>query len=116
MYSQDKTTETDEIPPSPRISRRKWIKRGLLGFATLTTATTLDAFVIEPNRLTVETPELTLPNLPKAFDGYRIALLADIHYPRTLHPNYIKSAVSLATSYNPDVMVFAGDIDVVRFV
>ncbi len=102
-----------ETPPHPRrekISRRKMITRGFFAFTTLAASVGADAFVIEPNRLTVDTPDIHIPSLPQAFDGYRIALIADIHYPRFIHPDYVRSAVALANSYHPDVMVFAGDI------
>ena len=40
------------------------------------------AAAFEPNSVTVERTQVRLPNLPNAFDGFRIVLLTDLH----LHP------------------------------
>lgn len=102
--------ETPSPPRKERISRRKAIVRGFAVFTSLAVAMGADALLIEPNRLTVDEVDIPVSSLPQAFNGYRIALIADVHYPRRMHPESVKSAVSLATSYNPDVMVFAGDM------
>lgn len=110
------TTENGVLLETPyptrkeKLSRRKVITRGFFAFTSFAVSVGVDAFVIEPNRLTVDAPDIHIPSLPQAFDGYRIALIADIHYPRHMHPEYVQSAVALASSYHPDVMVFAGDI------
>src|SRR5260370_31439083 len=46
------------------------------------------ATACRPNNLILERKQVRLPNLPNAFDGFRIVLLADLHlHPfTTLHP------------------------------
>ena len=69
------------------------------------------AIVVEPNWIRVETVQITLADLPEAFDGYRIALLSDFHcggtWPGTLFR--VKRAVQIANVRSPDLVLLAGD-------
>ncbi len=52
---------------------------------------------------------MSLPKLPSAFDGFKIAVLSDFH----LHPfttiELIREAVALANGLQPDLVVLLGD-------
>ena len=63
------------------------------------------------NRSDVVTEELTIriPNLPTAFEGFRIAFFSDIHlYPFT-PLQVVRDAVQLANSFGPDLVILPGD-------
>ena len=54
---------------------------------------------------------LSYPNLPKGFDGYQIALIADIHAGSwTGNIPAVKRAVDMVNSCQADLIVFAGDL------
>lgn len=62
-------------------------------------------------RLDVKTTEVSIKNLPKNFDGYRIAQLSDFHigvYDAT--PDAVDRIVERVNSLHPDLIVFTGDL------
>jgi predicted MPP superfamily phosphohydrolase len=62
-------------------------------------------------RLNLETSErrILLPRLPKAFDGFRIVQLSDIHIGPFMPDSEIRKYVAIANSLKPDLMVLTGD-------
>ncbi|MCB9029599.1 MAG: metallophosphoesterase [Deltaproteobacteria bacterium] len=89
------------------ISRRDFLKLGFLGSAVVTTGTT---YAIGTNQLAekVETT-VKIPNLPKAFDGYKIAFIADIHLGVYLSSEMLDYAINLAKGSEPDLFLLGGD-------
>ncbi|HUR54705.1 MAG TPA: metallophosphoesterase [Gemmataceae bacterium] len=65
--------------------------------------------LFEANWLKVERPTLCLPNLPRAFDGLRVAFLTDIHHGPFVSIDYVTSVVRTTLSLNPDLIVLGGD-------
>jgi predicted MPP superfamily phosphohydrolase len=67
------------------------------------------ATACKPNNLILERKQVRLPNLPNAFDGFRIVLLADLH----LHPfttaNLIRRTVEISNALKPDLVLLGGD-------
>jgi uncharacterized protein len=62
-------------------------------------------------RLNLETTEqrIRLPRLPKAFEGFRIAQLSDIHIGPFMPEQEIRKYVQIANSLKPDLTVLTGD-------
>ena len=62
-------------------------------------------------RLNLETtaPRIRIPNLPAAFEGFRICQLSDIHIGPFMPAAEIRKYVAIANSLKPDVMVLTGD-------
>jgi predicted MPP superfamily phosphohydrolase len=62
-------------------------------------------------RLNLETTEqpIRLARLPKAFDGFRIAQLSDIHIGPFMPAEEIKRYVAIANALKPDLIVLTGD-------
>ncbi len=90
------------------ISRRKLIKRGL--FLGLSATLAGDAIAVEPNNLKVERVEVPIRGLGRSFDGYRIALFSDVHWPRNIDQVYLDRAVVLANAFEPDLIAIPGDL------
>ena len=53
---------------------------------------------------------ITLPNLPKAFDGIRIGQLSDIHSGSFRNRIAVKGGVEMLNHEKPDVVFFTGDL------
>lgn len=51
-----------------------------------------------------------LPNLPKSFDGLRIAQLSDIHSGSFFNKTAVKGGVELVLNEKPDLIFFTGDL------
>jgi predicted MPP superfamily phosphohydrolase len=92
--------------PAKRLSRRTLLKAAL---AAVALGTTVDAVALEPKRLTFRTLEVPIQGLPDAFDGYRIALFSDFHYPYWSSAETIRRAVAMANAFQPDLMTLPGD-------
>ena len=61
--------------------------------------------------LVVVQAECCSPTLPKAFDGYRILQLSDLHIGSLAsHPEFIQRIVETANAQHPDLIVFTGDL------
>ena len=67
------------------------------------------AMAVEPDNLVLERKQVRLPNLPNAFDGFRIVLLTDFH----LHPftttDLIRRTVEISNALKPDLVLLGGD-------
>jgi len=64
---------------------------------------------VEPNDIRIERETIHLRRLPARFDGFKVALLSDLHiYPFTT-AELIDEAIRLANSFEPDLVLFAGD-------
>jgi len=63
------------------------------------------------SRLDVEVvqPRIHLARLPKAFDGFRIAQLSDIHISPFTTADYIHRCVSITNELKPDLIALTGD-------
>ena len=53
---------------------------------------------------------IKLPNLPKEFDGIKIAQLSDIHTGSFFNKTAVKGGVEMLMKEKPDVIFFTGDL------
>lgn len=53
--------------------------------------------------------ELVIPDLPPAFDGYTIGVLADLHQPPDAAVDWLQHAVAVTNALNPDLIALLGD-------
>jgi predicted MPP superfamily phosphohydrolase len=58
----------------------------------------------------VRTVEVPMASLPKAFNGYRVVQISDIHLGSWTPKSKLIEAVSLINSLKPDVILFTGDM------
>lgn len=54
--------------------------------------------------------KLKAPNLPEAFNGFKIVQISDIHTGSFISSGPIRDAVKMVNEQNPDVVVFTGDL------
>ncbi len=80
----------------------------LLGGAVIVAALVLHATLVAPRKLRTTVIDFPLPGLGPEFDGYTIAVLADIHHwaPGT---RYLRHMVRVSNNANPDLVVLLGD-------
>lgn len=91
------------------IKGRKWQEWALDAFFTISLLGIWPRF-IEPRLLSVSKFDFSVPNLPKAFEGFKIIQLSDLHwntyFPYTLLNQLNKKIQQL----KPDLIVFTGDL------
>jgi uncharacterized protein len=86
-------------------SRRDFLK--LAGVAAL--GLPLYAAEISRHELSVVRITITLPRLPEAFRGLRIAHISDFHYAEFTEAFFIKRVVEQVNLLDPDIVVMTGD-------
>lgn len=64
---------------------------------------------VEPRRLEVVRPELTLPRLAAAFDGYRVVQIGDLHLDDWSRPARLDRIAEMVNAERPDLIVVTGD-------
>jgi predicted MPP superfamily phosphohydrolase len=64
---------------------------------------------VEPTWLELNCHEVSIADLPSAFDGLRIVQLSDFHCGHHVTPAYLNEAVDLTQAQQPDVTVLTGD-------
>jgi uncharacterized protein len=93
-----------ELPP--RVSRRTLLRSVAGGALASPLLWTLYG---EPRRMEVVRQEVAIPDLPVAFEGYRIGQISDLHFPRNITPSFIAKAVRRLRAEKPDLIVMTGD-------
>jgi predicted MPP superfamily phosphohydrolase len=91
------------------ISRRKFLRRSLLGGLLLAAPTGVYASEIEPEDIQVARVDVRIPGLPEAADGLLIGHLSDIHCDCPRAVQRAARAAKLLRSKNPDVVFLTGD-------
>lgn len=94
------------------MTRNALVRRGTLwaGAACLAGGATAGSLAwIEARHPQLTRIEICLPKLSARFDGFTIALLADLHYDSPFSASVIKSAVSMVNELRPDVIALLGD-------
>ena len=69
------------------------------------------AYGLPFGRLDVEVPRqgIRLARLPKAFEGFRIAQLSDVHISPFMPADEIRRCVMITNGLEPDLVVLTGD-------
>ncbi len=93
------------LPPTPPITRRRFLIAGACAGAALA----VYSGEIERHWIQISHRDVFLPGLSKAFDGFRIAQLSDIHLDEFTEPFFLRDAVNRVNSLNPDMVVLTGD-------
>ena len=92
-------------------------RRRLLGWLAGAAAVPLGALAsggyglwIEPHWVAVRRHTIRLSGLPVAFDGFRLAHLADVHYHEKIVPvDYLQRVMALVNAQRPDAIAVTGD-------
>lgn len=98
------------IPSGPSLSRRRFLARATYVYAG--TGLALTGYGIwNAKRLPIVTRRrLTFPDLPAAFDGFRILHVSDVHAGIYMEFDEMAEVVALANSLHPDLVVQTGDM------
>jgi predicted MPP superfamily phosphohydrolase len=97
------------VPASPE--RRDFLLSATGGVAVGATSI-LGAAGIHGARRLPEVVEVEVPiaGLPKAFDGYHIVQLSDVHVGETIDKDFITPIIEQVTSLSPDLVALTGDL------
>lgn len=91
-------------------SRRKFISQIALGLAAIPLASILYGIYKGKYNFKVLKYTLHFEDLPKAFDGYRLTQISDVHSGSFDNPKKVNYAVDLVNEQQSDVILFTGDM------
>lgn len=104
------TTETTRMENAPkRPSRRRFLRRALIGSGALLGGGALWSAFGERTWLAARRVSVPIANLPPALDGFTIAHLSDLHRGPYISAEHIREAAAIAVSHSPDLIVLTGD-------
>ncbi len=98
------------IARAAQIPRRRGLTRGLSAALILAAVGTVAYGVGEANNPSVVRTDLHFANLPAEFDGFRIAVVADIHVGAARGTAFAQRSVDLVNEQNADLIAMPGDL------
>jgi hypothetical protein len=89
--------------------RRRFLARTAVAVSTTPFAACAYGLLYERTEIETTHQRIKLTRLPKAFDGFRIAQLSDIHIGPFMPTDDIRRAVELVNQLKPDLVALTGD-------
>jgi predicted MPP superfamily phosphohydrolase len=90
-------------------SRRRFLRRALIGGGVLFGGGTGWSVFGERTWLTARQVSIPIPALPPVLDGFTIAHLSDLHRGPYISEHQVREAARIAMAYLPDMIVLTGD-------
>ena len=91
-------------------SRRKFVSQIGLGLAAVPFLSLLYGVTKGKYNFKVIKQQIFFPDLPAAFDGFKITQISDVHSGSFDNPEKINHAIDLVNEQNSDMILFTGDI------
>jgi predicted MPP superfamily phosphohydrolase len=91
-------------------SRRKFVSQIGLGIAAIPFMSLIYGITVGKYNYKVIKQRIFFPDLPDAFDGFRITHISDVHSGSFDNPEKINYAIDLVNEQNSDMILFTGDI------
>ena len=93
----------------PKTTRRHFLRNASLGVAGVGVGSVGWARYVEPEWVEVTQHSVQLPYLPRAFDGFRIAQISDIHIEGGSMSDDLPAICELVSAQKADAIVITGD-------
>jgi predicted MPP superfamily phosphohydrolase len=90
--------------------RRRFVSQVALGIAAIPFLSLIYGMTIGKYNFKVLKQTLFFPDLPDAFDGFKITQISDIHSGSFDNPDKINHAIDLINEQSSDLLLFTGDI------
>jgi predicted MPP superfamily phosphohydrolase len=100
----------DSTLPGEVISRSQFLTNAALAATAIPFGAMAYGIISGAHDYRVRRVSVKLPNLPKSFDGLRIAQVSDIHSGSFFNKTAVKGGVDMVMSEKPDLIFFTGDL------
>lgn len=101
---------SSESLPGESISRSEFLTRAALVATAVPLGTMAYGIISGAHDYRVRKVTVSLPNLPKSFDGMTIGQVSDIHSGSFWNKTAVKGGVEMMLKEKPDVIFFTGDL------
>lgn len=106
-----KSGEIDITGNTQGISRVKFLTQLGLILAAIPFTSILYGILRGRFNFRITHEKLSFPNLPEAFNGFKVVQISDIHIGSFFgHEDKVKKAIELTNEQNPDLILFTGDL------
>lgn len=102
--------QPDNPLPGEVISRSQFLTNAALAATAIPFGAMAYGIISGAHDYRVKRIVVKLPNLPKSFDGMRIAQVSDIHSGSFFNKTAVKGGVEMAMKEKPDMIFFTGDL------
>ena len=94
---------------SPKAERRRFLHRSLFNVGISGITLTNSGSLIEPQWIEITQHEISIANLPPAFEGFSIVQLTDLHHSSMVTLDYLQACFRQVVDLQPDLVVLTGD-------
>ena len=94
---------------SPKTEKRRFLHRSLFNVGISGITLTNSGSLIEPQWIEITQHEISIANLPPAFEGFSIAQLTDLHHSSMVTLDYLQACFRQVVDLQPDLVVMTGD-------
>ena len=94
---------------SPKVARRKSLHRSLFNMGISGITLTNSGSLIEPQWVEITQHEISIANLPLAFEGFSVVQLTDLHHSSVVTLAYLQACFRQVVDLQPDLVVMTGD-------
>ncbi len=94
---------------SPKVARRRSLHRSLFNVGISGITLTNSGSLIEPQWVEITQHEISIANLPPAFEGFSIVQLTDLHHSSIVTLDYLQACFQQVVDLQPDLVVMTGD-------
>lgn len=108
IASKPKTEEA--VAATQGINRLKFLSQLAITFTVIPAVGFLYGIVRGAYKYRVHNVKIPSPNLPEAFDGFKIVQLSDIHTGSFASTNPLNKAFDIVMQQNADLILFTGDL------
>lgn len=102
--------ETTANIPGQQIPRSEFLAKTAMIAASIPFGTMAYGIISGAHDYRLRRVTVKLPNLPKSFDGIKIAQLSDIHSGSFFNKTAVRGGVEMLMKEKPDVIFFTGDL------
>jgi predicted MPP superfamily phosphohydrolase len=106
IISKFSGTSTNDFLPE----RRRFVSQIALGIAAIPFASLIYGMTFGKYNYKVIRQQIFFPDLPDAFDGFKITQISDVHSGSFDNPEKINYAIDLINEQEADMILFTGDI------
>ena len=106
----DQATAPSPAVGEPTIPRSEFLMKSALAVAGTTVAGFTYGIISGAHDYRIRRVKVPLKNLPKAFEGIKIAQLSDIHSGSFFNKTAVKGGVEMLMAQKPDLFFFTGDL------
>lgn len=104
------TTDTTPAENNPLMSRSEFLAKTSLLVSAFPVVGISFGILSGAHDYRIRKVRVVLPNLPKAFDGLRLAQISDIHSGSFFNKTAVRGGIEMLLAEKPDIIAFTGDL------